>query len=135
MRMPRLFVHVSFRMRRVARPAACFRRSARARASEVDTAGAQILFSGECNRNTRGRLFRQQDLDLIEAIAFSDVSAACRRISQQPSPGFPGSAGPASSVKQSSLLLQVRLTKLPRSRLVQKCGEACPSTGTRIARL
>lgn len=42
------------------------------------------------------------NLDLIAALAFSDVSAACRRISHQPSARFPGSALPASSLGRCS---------------------------------
>lgn len=42
------------------------------------------------------------NLDLIAALAFSDVSSACRRISHQPSARFPGSALPASSLGRCS---------------------------------
>lgn len=61
-----------------------------------------------------------QDLDAIAALAFSGVSAACRRISQQPSTGVPGSAGPASSAKESRLLAGDDATEWSPPR---KCGD------------
>lgn len=74
------------------------------------------------------RMSSCQDLDAIAALAFSGVSAACRRISQQPSTGVPGSAGPASSAKESRLLLGDDATEWSPPENV-----GIQLTGTRIA--